>query len=66
MSDIVERIRNRMHDAPMPTEHLLDEAADMIERLSAAVNIARSALLRIEAQSEGVRATITRTIEASS
>ncbi len=33
MTDIVERIRNRIHDAPMPTEHLLDDAADEIERL---------------------------------
>lgn len=34
--DIVERIRNRLNDAPMPTERLLDEAADEIERLRAA------------------------------
>jgi hypothetical protein len=33
MSDIVERINNRIHDAPMPTEHLLDEAAEEIDRL---------------------------------
>ena len=32
-SDLVERIRARPNDAPMPTEHLLDEAADEIERL---------------------------------
>ena len=31
--DIVARIRNRIHDAPMETEQLLDEAADEIERL---------------------------------
>jgi hypothetical protein len=31
MMDIVERLRNRVHDAPMPSEHLLDEAADLIE-----------------------------------
>lgn len=31
--DIVERIRDRPNDAPMPTEHLLDEAADTIEEL---------------------------------
>lgn len=35
MTDIIDRIRNRIHDAPMPTEHLLDEAADEIERLRA-------------------------------
>ena len=34
MSDIVSRIRSRPHDAPMPTEHLLDDAATEIERLS--------------------------------
>lgn len=33
MSDIVERIRNRINDAPMPTEHLLDEAADTLTAL---------------------------------
>ena len=33
MTDIVERLRNRINDAPMPTERLLDEAADEIERL---------------------------------
>lgn len=38
MDDIVERIRNRIHDAPMPTEHLLDEAADYIEQLRGVLN----------------------------
>ena len=33
MTDIVERIRNRIHDAPMETERLLDEAAEEIELL---------------------------------
>ena len=33
MSDLVARIRGRLNDAPMPSEHLLDEAADTIERL---------------------------------
>jgi len=33
MADIVTRIENRMHDAPMPTEHLLDEAAEEIVKL---------------------------------
>lgn len=33
MSDIVERIERRIHDAPMPSEHLLDEAAEVIQRL---------------------------------
>ena len=31
--DIVKRIRDRIHDAPMETERLLDEAADEIVRL---------------------------------
>lgn len=34
---LVERLRNRVHDAPMPTEHLLDEAAGRIEALEALV-----------------------------
>lgn len=33
MDDLVTRIRSRPNDAPMPTERLLDEAADEIERL---------------------------------
>lgn len=37
MSDLVQRIRDRPNDAPMPTERLLDEAADEIERLEAAL-----------------------------
>lgn len=39
---LVERIRTRIHDAPMPTERLLDEAADRIEALEAE----RDAVLR--------------------
>ena len=37
MPDIIDRLRNRIHDAPMPTERLLDEAADVIELLSRAL-----------------------------
>lgn len=33
MTDLVQRIRDRPNDAPLPTERLLDEAADEIERL---------------------------------
>ena len=33
MTDIVQRIRSRPNDAPMPTERLLDEAADRIAEL---------------------------------
>jgi hypothetical protein len=36
-SPLVERIRNRPNDAPLPTEYLLDEAADTIQRLEAAL-----------------------------
>jgi hypothetical protein len=36
-TSIVERIRSRVHDAPMPTEWLLDDAADEIERLRRAL-----------------------------
>jgi hypothetical protein len=32
-TDIVERIKGRLNDAPMPTERLLDECAAEIERL---------------------------------
>jgi len=33
MSDLVGRIETRIHDSPMPIEHLLDECADEIRRL---------------------------------
>ena len=45
MTDIVERIRNRSNDAPMPTERLLDEVADEIGRLR---NIIRSCVYGAE------------------
>jgi len=38
VGDIVDRIRNRLNDAPMPTERLLDEAADRIAELEAAIS----------------------------
>lgn len=31
--ELIAAIRNRIHDAPMKTEHLLDAAADRIEAL---------------------------------
>lgn len=34
---IVERIRQRINDAPMPIEQLLDDAADRIEALEGAL-----------------------------
>jgi hypothetical protein len=39
---LVSRLRNRIHDAPMPTEHMLDEAADRIEELEAAILMANN------------------------
>ena len=35
MTDIVERIKTRIHDSPMPIEHLLDDCAEEIKRLRA-------------------------------
>ena len=37
MTDIIARLRNRIHDSPIPAEHLMDDAADEIERLRAAL-----------------------------
>lgn len=37
--DLVQRIRSRPHDAPMPTEHLLDETADAMEKMLAALKL---------------------------
>lgn len=34
MTTLAERIRARPHDAPMPTEYLLDDAADELDRLT--------------------------------
>lgn len=34
MTTLAERIRARPHDAPMPTEYLLDDAADELDRLA--------------------------------
>jgi hypothetical protein len=48
--DIVERIRNRLNDAPLPTEYLLDEAADEIERLRADLGTALRLVNHISAE----------------
>jgi len=37
VTDIIARLRNRIHDSPIPAEHLMDDAADEIERLRAAL-----------------------------
>lgn len=42
MSDIVERLENRVHDAPMPSEHLMDESAAEIRHLRAELAEARA------------------------
>lgn len=34
MSDLLRRLRNRVHDSHMHIEHLLDDSADEIERQS--------------------------------
>jgi hypothetical protein len=47
MSDIVERLRNRVHDSHMDNERLMDEAADEIESL-------RRTLSTLAAQSSGI------------
>ncbi len=44
MSDLVKRLRDRPNDAPMESERLMDEAADRIEALEAALRQAREAL----------------------
>lgn len=62
MTDIVKRLRDPVNNWNSGGRF---EAADEIERLRAAVDIARTALLKIERQSEEARATITAEIEAS-
>lgn len=46
MDDLVERARNRIYDAPIPTEYLIDDMADEIARLRAEVGALREALER--------------------
>ena len=36
--DIVARARERINDAPMETEHLIDELIEEVERLRRAIN----------------------------
>lgn len=50
--DLVERIRSRIHDAPLPTEYLLDEAADVIEHLSG--EFAIGAVVRLKSGGPGM------------
>ncbi len=49
MSDLVRRIRSRPNDAPIPTERLLDEAADEIAGLWEANHHYRDAVDVLEA-----------------
>lgn len=55
---ISERIRARQHDAPIPTEYLLDDAADTIDALVAALEAMREFLdpMRFNRGSDNVRA----------
>jgi hypothetical protein len=48
MTDIIERIRSRPNDAPMSAERLLDEAANVIEGLRAALQHASAHLSDLE------------------
>ena len=45
--DIVQRIRSRPNDAPIPTEYLLEETADEIERLRSVIVETTTALAYI-------------------
>lgn len=66
MTDIVERLRNKLYLSGDLTIDEIDaeraEAADEIERLRASIDAARSGLLRIEQQAEETRAIVTRHI----
>jgi hypothetical protein len=42
--ELIAQARNRPHDAPMPTEHLMDTLADRIEALTAEVERLREGL----------------------
>jgi len=42
--ELIAQARNRPHDAPMPTEHLIDTLADRIEALTAENERLREAL----------------------
>ena len=44
MTDILDRIRNRVHDAPMTAEYLLDDAGDAIADLRLILSVALAKL----------------------
>ncbi len=50
--DLVARIRARPNDAPLPTEFLLAEAADEIERLREALRLADLTISRLNSGAE--------------
>lgn len=56
--DLVRRINARIHDAPMPTEQLLDEAAERIQELEAQLILAQPLYSRrqIEEQNASLKA----------
>lgn len=63
MRPLLTRLRDPAHaegDEPSSLGDLCREAADEIERLQAAIDAARTGLLRVERLSEEARAAITR------
>jgi hypothetical protein len=62
VSDLVERLRNRIHDAPISTEFLLDEAAARIEAMEAAleneVKISGEIISHLKARIEALEAAL--------
>jgi hypothetical protein len=52
---IVERINSRIHDAPLPTEYLLDEAAERIQELETELASCRACREKIDCLSRGER-----------
>jgi hypothetical protein len=37
VDEVIERLRNRPHDAPMESEYLMDDAADLLSSMKAAL-----------------------------
>lgn len=50
--EVLERLRNRLHDAPMPSEYLMDDAADTIASLTAENERLRAALAAMLAEAK--------------
>ena len=56
VQDIVERLRERINDSPMPAERLIDEASEEIERLRAALEFYASGVGHTEIDDNGATA----------